>query len=71
MRGRLAGELTKLLHVWDLAADKRVGVITDLHQFPDAVDISPNGHYLLFGDPAAQANPFASGTCATADSAIG
>ncbi len=53
LRGRLAGEPHEALHVWDLAADKRVGVITDLHQFPEAVDISPNGHYLLFGDPAA------------------
>ena len=42
------------LHVWNLTADREVGVIVGLSEFPETVRISPNGHYLLFDDPAAR-----------------
>jgi len=54
LRGRLTDEPQESLHVWDLTADRRVGVITGLSEFPEAVEISPDGHYLLFNDPAAR-----------------
>jgi WD40 repeat protein len=65
LRGRLKDEPAEALHVWDLAAGKRVGVIAGLSALPkaafirpdggylvyDTVNISPNGHYLVFADP--------------------
>jgi WD40 repeat protein len=53
LRGRLADEPQEALQVWDLVAARRVGGITGLREFPEAVEISSNGHYLLFDDPAA------------------
>jgi WD40 repeat protein len=54
LRGHLATEPQEALHIWDLSTDKRVSVISGLRDFPEAVEISPNGHYLLFDDPAAR-----------------
>jgi WD40 repeat protein/tRNA A-37 threonylcarbamoyl transferase component Bud32 len=54
LHGRLAEEAEPALHVWDLATGKRVGVMAGLREVPDGVQISPNGHYLLFDDPAAR-----------------
>jgi WD40 repeat protein len=53
LRGGLAEDKQETLHVWDIAVGKRVGVLDGLSRLPDAVEISPNGHYLLFDDPAA------------------
>ncbi len=66
LRGRLKDEPNESLQVWDLVAGKRAGVIAGLsalpkaavirpdggHLVPDTVNISPNGHYLVFADPA-------------------
>jgi WD40 repeat protein/tRNA A-37 threonylcarbamoyl transferase component Bud32 len=54
LRGCLTGETQESLHVWDLEVGERVGFITSLCEFPEAVTISPNGHYLAFDDPAAR-----------------
>jgi WD40 repeat protein len=66
LRGRLKDEPNESLQVWDLVAGKRVGVLAGLSALPkaafirpdggylvhDTVKISPNGHYLVFADPA-------------------
>ena len=50
--GRGADDANDTLHVWDLADNKRVGTIPGLSEAPNRVDFSPNGHLLVFDDPA-------------------
>ena len=55
-KGKGESEGEAALHVWDLATGRRVGAIGgpsfDQKGPPSRVVFSPNGHYLVFNDPA-------------------
>jgi WD40 repeat protein len=54
LRGRLGDDPREALHIWDLDEGRKVGTIPGLGELPRKVDFSPNGHYLVFDDPADQ-----------------
>jgi serine/threonine protein kinase/WD40 repeat protein len=46
------GESKASLQVWDLGDGKHVGTVSGLNVLPSQVEISPNGRFLAFEDPA-------------------